>query len=383
MEISEKDNELVMKLLHYFITEQEYSPVILHGAQNEIWLENFSSDYKIVRIVTNYIHNNEQLNFDIFKTRQIAKKIKSKTFSFSINVMSIFLNLGDNVVLENGEMINKNISCVSLKDIKDLEKHKLIIDAFPDIAKETNFKEQGMELFVKITSEIGMKNETESKKAEEVFKEKKPVVTYGLIAINVIIFVLMYILGYGSTNVATLIRFGAQYKPLVLNGEYYRLLTSAFLHIGIIHLLCNMYSLYIIGSQVENFYGKAKYIVIYLFSAFTGSLLSLLFVDTISAGASGAIFGLLGSILYFGYHYRVYLGTVIKSQIIPIIFLNLLIGYLTPGINNFAHVGGLIGGILISKAVGVKYKSSKSDIINGIIMTIILTMFLIYMAFFK
>ena len=71
--------------------------------------------------------------------------------------------------------------------------------------------------------------------------------------------------------------------------------------------------------------------------------------------------------LYFGYHYRVYLSGVIKSQIIPLIILNLGIGFVASGINNFAHIGGLIGGVLTSMAVGVKYKSNKSDIINGII----------------
>ena len=103
----------------------------------------------------------------------------------------------------------------------------------------------------------------------------------------------------------------------------------------------------------------------------------------VSVGASGAIFGLLGALLYFGYHYRVYLSGVIKSQIIPLIILNLIIGFIGTSINNLAHIGGLIGGVLVSMAVGVKYKSAKSDIINGIIMTLIFTGFLIYMIFFR
>lgn len=383
MEISEKDNELVMKLLHYFITEREYSPVVLHGAQNEIWLENLNGDYKIIRIVTNYIHNDEQLNFDIFKTRQIAKKIKSKTCSFNINVMSIFLNLGDNVHLENDEKIAKNISCVNIKDIKDLEKHKLILDTFPDITSETDFKEEGMELFIKITTDIGKKNESEAKKAEDIFKQKKPYITYGIIIINVIVFLLMYILGSGSTSISTLISFGAHYNPLIKAGEYYRLITSIFIHIGVLHLLCNLYALYIIGPQIESFYGKIKYIIIYLFSGVMGGLLSMLFETSISAGASGAIFGLLGALLYFGYHYRIYLGTVIKSQIIPVILLNLLLGFMLSGINNAAHIGGLIGGVLISMALGVKYKSTKIDKVNGWILTVVLAAFLVYMGFFR
>ena len=118
-------------------------------------------------------------------------------------------------------------------------------------------------------------------------------------------------------------------------------------------------------------------------SAIFGNLLSLLFTDAVSAGASGAIFGLLGSILYFGYHYRVYLEGVLKSQIIPLIIMNLALGFILNGINNAAHIGGLIGGILVSTAVGVKYKSTKSQQTNGIIMTTILAVFLIYMVFIR
>ena len=71
-------NMIVMKLLHYFITEKNYNPIILQGAENEIWLENMDEDYKIVRIVSNYIHNDEQFKFDVFKTKRIVKKIKKK-----------------------------------------------------------------------------------------------------------------------------------------------------------------------------------------------------------------------------------------------------------------------------------------------------------------
>ena len=75
----DKNDEIVMKLLHYFITEQGYNPVILHGAKDEIWLENTDGEYQIIRIVTNYIHNDEQFDYDIFKTKQIMKTIKKKS----------------------------------------------------------------------------------------------------------------------------------------------------------------------------------------------------------------------------------------------------------------------------------------------------------------
>ena len=80
--ISSEHEEIVMKLLHYFITTQNYNPVVLHGAKNEIWLENLNNEYKIVRIVTNYIHNNDQMDFDLFKTKQKNELKKVRFLSF-------------------------------------------------------------------------------------------------------------------------------------------------------------------------------------------------------------------------------------------------------------------------------------------------------------
>lgn len=382
--IVDKQDELVMKLLHYFITEEGYNPIVLHGAKNEIWLENLDNPYKIIRIVTNYIHNDEQLNFDVLRANQIAKKIKKKTFCFKIKTLSIFINLGDNVhILDNEEYKFNNIDCINLKDMEDISKYRFVIDEFPDITKNTKFPEDGFELFAKLSREISEKSGEDAKKAEDIFQKRKPIMTYILIGINTILFVLMYILGNGSDDALTLLKFGASVPNLIREGQYYRLLTSAFLHIGFLHFLFNNYALYVIGSQLESFFGKTKYLIIYLGSAIFGNLMSLLFTNSISAGASGAIFGLLGALLYFGYHYRVYLGTVVKSQIIPLIIINLGIGFAMSGVNNAAHIGGLIGGCLLAMTVGVKYKSTKSDQINGAVMTLIYASFLIYMGFFR
>lgn len=379
-----KDDEIVMKLLHYFITEKGYNPIVLHGAKNEIWLENLEADYRIIRIVTNYIHNDEQFNYDIYRTKAIMKRIKKKTYSLHMNAISIFLNLGDNVHIEKYDNHNQNLLCLDIDTMDDFKKYEQVMVEFPNITEETDFKEKGLELFMKVTDAINKKNETDARRAEDVFRPKKPIVTYILIAINVVVFLLMYLLGNGSTHVGTLLSFGANYAPYVLEGEYWRLLTSAFLHIGVIHLVFNMYALYVIGPQLESFYGKGKYLIIYLFSAIAGNLMSIMFThNAVSAGASGAIFGLLGSLLYFGYHYRVYLGNVLKSQIIPLIILNLMMGLFLSGIDMAAHVGGLIGGILISMALGVKYKSTTFDKVNGWIMTIIFTVFMIYMEFIR
>lgn len=378
--IINKNEEIVMKLLHYFITEKGYNPVILYGAKNEIWLENMESDYEIVRIVTGYIHNNEQLDFDILKTKQIMKKIKRKTFSFHIHALSLFTNIGDSVDLNRYNQ-DSLIDCANIVQIQDLNKYSFIIEEFPNITKETDFREKGFQLLMKITNDINKKNEEINKQAEAVFKMRKTLITPILIFLCCFMFFAMYIWGFGSDDNATLIHFGALVPSLIRSGEFYRLISCTFLHIGMVHLLCNMYCLYVVGTQIENFFGKIKFLIIYFFSALCGSLLSMATGEHIGAGASGAIFGLFGSLLVFGYHYRVYLGTVIRSQVIPLILLNLGLGFILSGIDNAAHIGGLVGGTLITMALGVKYKNQWSERINGIILSSIFLGFLIFVAF--
>ena len=156
--VIDKKEELVMKLLHYFITERGYNPVIIRGVKDEIWLENLEDDYKIVRIVSGYIHNNEQFKFDLFKTKSLLKTIKKKTLSFKINALSIFVNLGDNVDIAKFED-TPNIKFANIHEASDLDKYRFVTSAFPDITKDMDFREKGLELFMKITSDINKKNE--------------------------------------------------------------------------------------------------------------------------------------------------------------------------------------------------------------------------------
>ena len=373
--VLDENDELIMKLLHYFVTVQNYSPIVLKGAHNEIWLEKLDGDYKIVRLVSNYIHNNEQLNIDLYRTSQIMKRIKKKTMSFSINALSIFTNLGENVNLDNS--YEENIDIVDIKSVDELKKYDYVMKEFPDITSKMKYDEKGFELFVKLTDDIGRKSDDDAKKAEDVFNKKDPIVTKILLALNTIVFVLSFFLDYNY-----LIRtFGNTYSGFI-NGQYYRLITSAFLHAGLLHYGFNMYALYILGPQLENFFGKAKFLGIYLLSAICGNLFSIGFnTSSVSIGASGAIFGLLGALIYFGYHYRVYLDSVIKSQIIPLIIFNLALGFIFSNVDVFAHIGGLIGGAFSAWALGVKYRSTNSDRINGLILLIIFVVFSLFLIF--
>ena len=370
--ITEKE-EIVMKLLHYFITVQGYNPIILHGGKDEIKLENMDEENKIVRIVSGYIHNNEQYSVDKYKTQQIVKQIKKKTLTFDINTLNIYVNLGDNVKIEP----TRKIDSVYISKIEDVDKYDLLKNYFPTLKNSLKTKEKGINLFSKLTNDINESNEKKAKRNQDIFAIKKPYITYALIAINIIIYLIGMFVGQNK-----MISMLGLHPLLVQSGEYYRLITCMFMHANLMHLIFNMYALYIIGIQVENFFNKWKYSIIYLISGLTGALFSMLFTRSWSVGASGAIFGLMGALLFFGYHHRVYLGTVIKSQIIPVIIINLIIGFASTGIDNAAHIGGLIGGILGSMMMGVKDKKDKIEQINGTIITLILLGFLVYMAFF-
>lgn len=374
--ITEKD-EIIMRLVHYFITEENYTPIVVRGVKDEVWLENNDAYYKIVRINSNYIHNNEQFRTDLIKVNNVMHQIKKKTVSLTMKTLNLFLDINEDVKVTDV----KNIVSLVLENGTSDSDIKKIAEYFPTIEEKLIKDTEGLDLILNVTEDINAKTEKNNRIYEATFKPKKIIVTYAIMIICVLLFFLTYIFGEGSLDSYTLYRFGAVYSPVIKNGEIWRLLTGTFLHAGIIHLFTNMYSLYLIGTQLENFVGKKKFILIYLVSAISGSLMSSVFSASISVGASGAIFGLLGSMLYFGYHYRLYLGNVLKTQIIPVILLNLFLGFTLSGIDNAAHIGGLIGGYLATMAVGIEGKTSKSDSINGIIVLFIYIAFLSFILF--
>lgn len=191
--------------------------------------------------------------------------------------------------------------------------------------------------------------EKERNEKVKIFKEYP--VTMILIAINVIVFIITAILSKNIIDINTLVlvEYGAKVNYLINKGEIFRLLTAAFLHGGIVHILFNMYSLYIVGTVVEKIYGWKKYITIYILSALTSSLLSYILAPmTISVGASGAIFGILGAFLYFAIKERKHLQRGILGNIIAVIVLNLYIGFTSTSIDNLGHIGGFLGGFILS-----------------------------------
>src|SRR5262245_58707271 len=145
----------------------------------------------------------------------------------------------------------------------------------------------------------------------------RPRWTYVFLAINVLLFVAMELTG-GSENTATLIAFGANYAPAVAAGEYWRLITANFLHIGLLHLLVNSSALYILGGEVEALFGHSRFIVIYLLTGVSGSIFSFMLTQGLSVGASTSLFGLFGALAVFFYKQRQLLGNFGQQRLISL-----------------------------------------------------------------
>jgi len=184
------------------------------------------------------------------------------------------------------------------------------------------------------------------------------ILTWLILGINIAIWLLMTING-GSETTEVLIHFGAKVNGLIVAGEYWRLVSPIFLHIGILHLAFNSYALAAFGPAVERYLGAFRFFLIYLFSGVLGVIASFAFNDHLSAGASGAIFGLIGTLVVFFYVYRDKTGSGRNNQLYNVLTVagyNLIYGFVSRNIDNFGHIGGLLGGLLIGALLVPRYQ---------------------------
>ncbi len=192
-----------------------------------------------------------------------------------------------------------------------------------------------------------------------------PTMTRTLLVANVVVFVAMIVVGYfafgtidGTRDNRVLVLMGAKVNELIAQGQVWRLFTPMFLHIGVFHLLVNMWSLNVLGPLVEGYFGHRRFLAIYLLGGLLGSLASYAFSPAISAGASGAIFGLAGATTVYFWRYRDNFGKrgrAILQNMLLIIGINLFFGFTAPGIDNWGHMGGLVGGALLAWGLLPRY----------------------------
>lgn len=363
---------------------------ILHMNEEEIWLEKYEQKTsKVIRILHKGFDWKNHLKNDIANVFQKTKAMAGLLLGKRIEIYNIYIT--SHTPVDDWDVLKKPLQ------LTDKKPHKMQV-YYMD---EENFQEE----LLTLGKDLGMNVEEIQKELPEGEKEEaihhhkqyltqilyeknmerknifsfgKPFFTYFLIIINAILFIMLETNG-GSTNVENLIQFGAKYNPLIIDGEWWRLVSSMFLHIGMLHLMMNMLALYYLGAAVERIYGSSRFLLIYFLAGIGGGLTSFVFMSSVSAGASGAIFGLFGALLFFGViHQKLFFQTMGKN-ILTVVALNIVFGFVVPQIDVSAHLGGLVAGFLAAAIVHLPQNQKKSyqllSFITYILLSVGLVMF--------
>lgn len=203
-----------------------------------------------------------------------------------------------------------------------------------------------------------------------------PYVTYTIVGITVLVYLLQLasvaLLGYASSTARmdVLVALGARVNEMIRMGQLWRFITPVLLHASVPHILFNMYALVAFGSGLERHFGHPRFLLLYLLGGFTGNVLSFLLSDGYSVGASTAVFGLVGAEGVFLFQNRGLLGNQFGRAIGNVLFIvavNLMLG-LTPGIDNWGHVGGLLGGLVFTWFAGPVWEVRQAQLGEGLVL---------------
>lgn len=358
---------------------------------HELWLEDTTNKQaQVIRLLRYDLDWGNRLQRDIQHTAIQAENIRKHLMKRELNVINIYVSMYSPVdeyksYIKHPLQVNKKTTLhsfiidqenreTSLTDVGNMLSMQL-----PANLKEINDDEEEI---LTLKSLVLNNAASKSQQEKEFFENGKPFFTYVFLAIQIAIFILLEITG-GSNNTENLIRYGAKFNPLILDGEWWRFITPIFLHIGFLHILMNSLALYYLGPTVERIFGRLRFLWIYLFSGFTGVLASFLFSSHLSAGASGAIFGCFGALLYIGAANPKLFFRTMGKNVIFVIIINLVFGFSVSGIDNFGHIGGLIGGFLAAAIVHFPKKHKWMTQIGALIITAIVTIGLLYIGFHR
>lgn len=302
---------------------------------------------------------------ELFRKKFKAKKIDGLNLYFfpSTPMTDILNRVTDFGKVRIGSTTFLQTVCVDLE-------HKTLLNPIIDAPSYQFHNEELMQILSRdpysTASYIQDLMKEEAKKRQEIrqfFQNSKPLLTYIILGLIAIFWVLLELSG-GSTNKETLIEYGAKHSLYIaINGEWWRLFTSMFLHIGFMHLAFNGLALYYLGTSVEQMFGQVRFLAIYLIAGLVGSLASFAVgpVNAVSAGASGAIYGLFGALLYFGLRRRDLFFQTMGKDILVVLGINLVLSILVASIDLFAHVGGLVGGFFAAMFVGLPQLQQRKD----------------------
>lgn len=385
----EKLENAFWKLVHHFIVRQNYRVLQLSENQNEIWLESLDGkSTELIRILKHNLDWGNWMQRDMERTVLNAERVRKKLYKKNVNALNIYVTEYPPVdewesrlqtPLAAGPKNNSVLKSVMVSSNR-------MEEAFQEISGITRSDVQYEEKALLPDAHEKLKYEALAEAADRIERERKmftagrPFFTYLFLFLQIAMFVLLELNG-GSTNTKTLIQFGAKYTPLILEGEWWRFFTPIALHIGFFHLLMNSMALYYLGRDIESIYGNVRFLFIYLFAGFAGTLASFLISDSLSAGASGAIFGCFGALLFIGAVNRSLFFRTMGMNVIGVIIINLVFGFIVPGIDNAGHIGGLAGGFLAAGIVGFPKQRLAGRQGLFLLGTLLLTGALLFMGF--
>lgn len=335
-------SELTMNIVNYLLVEENY---IYVGNEKEIWLENLSHPtVQLIYINQRSLFNEMQASQLIKQIDRVRSRIRSRYLLWRLNV--VILNM-DNTVNEHFLDDKSYLKVIDLHQAKDVQNNEDLIQFYPKIQQASLERSMG-ELIIEM-------QQTSKAKALDVRNmlsfQKNSVVILGLLAILIGMFLLIQI--QPIKNIGTAVEFGAKYNPLIVAGEYWRLLTSSLIHLQLFHLLFNAVFIYQFGKMIEHLFGWWRVLIIMVGSALLGNLFSFAFIENVSLGASTIAYGLLGGLLFLGIENRKMFMHLVKGMILPILLFSVIWGIVDPTIDFYGHLGGFLGGFLIASIVGV------------------------------
>lgn len=379
------------KLIHYLVVNKGLRAFQVSSDENEVWLEHEDAkETTAIRIVRRDTDWSNYIARDIEKVAKQGEKNRKELKSRNLKIFNIYIS--DFLPVDNYQDVLEKVYLTEKSRIKiqsfiidceegntlGLEKLSESLQiTLPDVkSKESvDFEEETL-----LREEVVSISEKRLAIEKGLFTYGKPFFTF-LILINVLaVFGLMEYYG-SSTSLLTLIEFGAKYDPLIYEGEWWRFFTAIFLHIGYLHLIMNSIALYYLGSAVERIYGTSRFVLIYAIAGLFGSISSFAFNSQISAGASGAIFGCFGALLFFGVVHRKLFFRTMGVNVIVILIINLGFGFMIPMIDNSAHIGGLVGGFLASSFVYLPNHKLKKHQFVSFFVTVLSVIGLIIFGF--
>lgn len=379
-----KDNYLLYATAYQLVTDDDYELLHINDQIKEVWLHKYENKTsRVIRLTSQGFDWKNHLKKDIAQVFQKMKILKGYLSRKKVEINNIYISklapiddwevLKRPMMLKEKNPIQMNVFYLDEDDFEDEEKRlhdKLDID-LPETTSEKTDTELEDEIN-KFKSKLVQLVSNRRKEEENIFSYGKPMVVYLLLAMNLIMYFILALNG-GSESIETLIKYGAKYNPaIILDGEWWRIVSSMFLHIGILHLFMNLVAVYYLGTLVERIFGSFRFFVIYMLAGVGGGLASFAFSMNVSAGASGALFGLFGALIFFGLIYKRLFFKTIGVNLLILIVVNLVFGFIAPQIDNAAHLGGLITGFIAAAIVYLPTKQHRIKQISALIIYIVL-----------